>query len=124
MSGTTQTPAVPAAHIPWYRKLASLVAHASAAASVWFEKELGPEAETVAAGLKALLETEVGQIARVAVAEAQLLETGAEKWSAAKSKIESAIAASGKVVESSTVNLALEAAVTELKGAFTIPSAG
>ncbi|HWE00670.1 MAG TPA: hypothetical protein VG345_16580 [Bryobacteraceae bacterium] len=119
MATSTVTPPAAPAHSSIFRKLASLLGHACVTAAEWFKAEVGPEAETIAAGLKALLETEVGQLARTAVAEAQLLETGAEKWAAAKTKIVSALETAGKTVESSTVNLALEAAVTELKGAYT-----
>lgn len=102
----------------FFAKLGSFFEHATVNVADWFEKEFGAAAHTFATGAEALLETQLGQIAQVAVAQAAGLESDTEKASAAGAAIEAAAKQAGLALSDSLKNLLIELAVQKLKGTF------
>lgn len=93
--------------------------HLAVVVDAGFEKFFGSEAaHTFAVGAVALLKTELGKIASVAVKEAALVAQGIEAHGIAFAKIGVAAAAIGLEAKGSIVNMLIELAVQELKGAF------
>lgn len=120
MSSTSSSSPVSTSAKPesFWAKLGSFFKNATVDVAAWFEKEFGPAAHTFAAGAEALLETQLGQIAQVAVAQANGLETGTEKWTAAGEAILKAAEQAGLSVSTSLKNLLIELAVQKLNGTF------
>lgn len=118
MSSTNvQTSATPKGPSFW-SKVGSFFKHAGVAVAGWFESEFGDAAHTFATGAEALLETQLGQIAQAAVAQAAGLENNTEKASAAGAAIEAAAKQAGLALSDSLKNLLIELAVQKLKGTF------
>jgi|HubBroStandDraft_6_1064221.scaffolds.fasta_scaffold821553_2 hypothetical protein len=106
-----------------FSKIGSFFKHAEVDVAKWFEADFGPEAHTFATGAEALLETQLGQIAQVAVQNAEKLETSQEKWSAAGEAILAAAEQAGLQVSTSLKNLLIELAVQKLDGTFATTTA-
>lgn len=117
-TSATAAGAAPAKAPSFFSKVASFFKHATVDVADWFEKEFGDAAHTFATGAEALLETQLGQIAQVAVQQAAGLENDTEKASAAGSAILAAAEQAGLQVSDSLKNLLIELAVQKLKGTF------
>lgn len=116
---TVQTSAKPASLLS---KIGSFFKHAEVDVADWFEKDFGPAAHTFAVGAEALLKTQLGQIAVVAVQNAEALENNSEKWDAAGKAILAAAEQAGLTVATSLKNLLIELAVQKLKLTFGPPA--
>lgn len=114
-SPAVQTSAKPASV---WSKIGSFFKHAEVDVADWFEEDFGPAAHTFAVGAEALLKTQLGQIALVAVQNAEALENSSEKWDAAGKAILAAAEQAGLTVATSLKNLLIELAVQTLKLTF------
>jgi hypothetical protein len=113
-SGTTQ-PAKPESTL---RKIEDFFHHAEQTAEADFLAawhEFAPIAEN-------LLKTELGQIAKVAVSNAEALDTDSEKADTASAAIVAAAKSAGITVKDSLVNLLREIALQGLQGTLAKPA--
>lgn len=115
-----------AANIPthWYSSFLHFLHHVSVYVSDAFVKLFGAEqAHTFAVGAEALLHSELGKLAMVAVQEVESMASGAEKMAAAFEKVAAGAKAAGLTVKDSLIRLLIEVAVSRLKGMFGAPTA-
>lgn len=115
MSSTSQPVQTSAKPASVWSKIGSFFKNAEVDVADWFEKDFGPAAHTFAVGAEALLKTQLGQIAIVAVQNAEKLEDNTEKWNAAGAAILAAAEQAGLTVATSLKNLLIELAVQSLK---------
>jgi len=112
-------PATPAAHHSIWSSIGHFFKHIEVVVSDLFIKLFGPaQAHNFAVAAESLIKTDLGAIAMDAVTEAKALAAGADKRSAAFSKIAAAAKGKGLDVKDSIINLLIEMCVQRLKGSF------
>jgi len=109
----------PVAKQSFFQKVESFFHTAAVDVSDVFVKIFGQaQAKAFVTGAEAVLKTDLGKIAVVAVKDAEGLASGVEKQAAAFSQITTQAKASGIDASTSIVNMLIELAVQAVRGEF------
>jgi hypothetical protein len=117
----TPAPATPALSFSthWYSKIVNFLKHAEVFVSGTLIRLFGSDvAHNFAAGAEALLKSDLGKIAIVAVQEAQNLATGSDKMAVALGMVLSEASKQGLDMKESLARMLIELAVARLKNVF------